>query len=108
MSGKWAKSRRKDGGTKIMNKDTIELERKKHRKGYGVINDCSYTENDILNVLVDWSRNKNIRIYRHLLRIEEEDMPDMDNGQFGPIGGPYTEVVYPRCDRVKYLDIYYQ
>ena len=92
-----------------MNKETIELERlTEHRKNYGLIWDETWTENDILNKIVEWSQGKNVVIYRHMLRIEQEDMGGNTTSKFGPLGGPYREETFPSCHRVKYLDIYYQ
>lgn len=92
-----------------MKKEIIELERLvNHRKGYGLMRDLTWNENDVLNKIVEWSQGKNVLIYKHLVRIEEEDAEGITIGSFGPIGGPYKEEAYPTCHRVKYLDIFYQ
>lgn len=97
-----------------MNKDTIELERDtNHIKGYGLSNEKTWNEIDILNKIVEWSQEKQgVKVYRHNLRITEENVRDNDlyiPFQNDPDGARQCgQTPIPRCDRVKYLDIYWQ
>lgn len=96
-----------------MNKTTLELERdRNHIKGYGLFYEKTWTQHDILNKITKWSEGKNITIYNHILRIEEENIRENDlyiPFQNDPEGARQCgQTPIPRCDRVKYLDIYYQ
>ncbi len=89
-----------------MKKETIELERDKNWKlGWGKAYDYAWGEMEILNKIVEWSQGKKVTIYRHLTRVEHV-FPD------GTIYKPKIPGVVAGneedCDRVKYLDIYYQ
>ncbi len=89
-----------------MKKVTIELERDKNwQLGWGKMYDYHWTEDNVLNKIVKWSKGKKVRIYRHLVRLEHE-FPD-GTVYKSPIPGIVAgngEI----CDRVRYLDIYYQ
>ena len=96
-----------------MNKETIELERDtNHIKGYGMVYDKTWGEIDVLNKIVEWSRGKDVKVYRHYTRIVEENVRENDlyiPFQNDPEGARLCgQTPIPRCDRVKYLDIYYQ
>lgn len=91
-----------------MDKTTIELERtKNHWSNYGVILD-KWTNNDsslVLDAVLEWSKtNPEANIYRHKIRVVEENLaetPVVVKTEQSKIGVRY-------CDRVVYLDIYYQ
>lgn len=89
-----------------MKKETIELERDKNWKlGYGKLFDYEWTPNKILDKVVEFTKRKKIRVYSHIVRLEHE-FPDGSVYQSqipGMIGGNGE-----LCDRVRYLDIYYQ
>lgn len=59
-----------------------------------------------LDRIVEWSQSrkgKNQKIYRHIVRTEEENVREEPHSW--SVGGP----VYPcKCDYVIYLDIYHQ
>jgi hypothetical protein len=93
-----------------MTKETIELERvQKFILGYGRLRD-PWTENDILDAVLAWSKqkeNQGKRIYRHARRQEYENIDESDRHH--PEGGYYPDPNgIPRCDLVEYLDIYWQ
>lgn len=86
---------------KKMKKETIEICREKSLKGYTTLQE-SFTQSDILNKIVEWSKDKNILIYEHLLRVGEENI---SKTEFCSV---CEDTVIPYCERVVYLDIYYQ
>ena len=113
-----------------MNKDTIELDRDtNHIKGYGIMYPHSQTkwlaEANILNEIIKWSDNyKSLatnygngaqlarQVYKHIVRVEEENVRNdkfyipFENDPEGARQCDQTPI--PRCDRVVYLDIYWQ
>lgn len=87
-----------------MNKDTIELERlTDFTFGYGRFMPKETTES-LLDTLIEWSRkeeNKDRKIYRHLVRETDENIGETMTKQ----GQTFSTA---SCDRVVYLDIYWQ
>lgn len=112
-----------------MDKDTIELSRdKNHIYGYGLIcpSEHESSESLILDKIIEWSQihkwsqydeqtgeghgflisNKNKKIYKHLIRIEQENIST--DRFYKPFNGKNGHNLIPYCDRVIYLDIYWQ
>ncbi len=104
-----------------MNKTTIELERNtNHIKGYGMVKDKTWTESEMLDKIIEWSNKDDgpnlyggvrpkKQVYKHILRIEEENI--RENDLYIPFQNDairHNQIPIPRCDRVKYLDIYWQ
>ena len=85
-----------------MKKETLELSRSRSISRYGDLNP-PVSESDILDSIVDFSKDKNISIYKHLLRIEEENISTTEFYSVPTITGKI-----PYCDKVYYLDIYFQ
>ncbi len=85
-----------------MKKETFELSRTRSISGYGDITP-PVSEADILDSIVDFSKDKNISVYKHLLRIEEENI---STTEFYNV--PTITRKIPYCEKVYYLDIYYQ
>ncbi len=83
-----------------MKKETIELHRGKCTQGYVYIS-SPVSDSIILDAIVDFSRDKNVTIYRDILRVEEENISSVDFYEFQNLKIPY-------CEKVYYLDIYYQ
>src|SRR4051812_20259269 len=102
-----------------MQRHTIELDRRTQVPcGYGVLDwdgcagiFCKYlSETYIMNLIIDFSKDKNIQVYRHSTRQEFQayDEPPREF-QHGPLGSTYKETsVAQHGDKVLYLDIYYQ
>lgn len=116
-----------------MNKTTIELDRREHIAGYGSFSHpFSQDSQSTLDALIEWSQcdeNRNKRVYRHILRVEEENL-DRTRYHYASEAGLSQEecakafegqtkdtIVYPACrmlsriplcDEVYYLDIYWQ
>lgn len=96
-----------------MKKHTIELIRRlKHIKGYGIFPTVSFdsrpadSEIEVLNRIVEWSSGKNVSIYKHVVRWENENISTTD---FYTVDLPQVPISkIPYCDYVCYLDIYYQ
>lgn len=95
-----------------MNKYTIELDRRTDFPlGYGVISE-SYTENTILNKIIEWSKPKTVipesekQVYKHLTRVEFENVSQ--DKFYKPFNGERGYTPINLCDRVVYLDIYWQ
>lgn len=89
-----------------MRKKTIELERDKNWKlGWGKMFDYNWTEDKVLARIAKWTKGKNVRIYRHFTRVEHI-FPDgtVYKPLIPGIVGGNEEI----CDRVRFLDIYYQ
>ncbi len=86
-----------------MQKTTIELTRiPRHWAGYGLMNQPFTNESGTtLDALVDWAAKASCKVYRHLVRAEEERIGD--DGTIQRIGCDI-----PLCDLVYYLDIYHQ
>ena len=90
-----------------MNKETIEISREKHIKGYSKFSYLNEDSNEILDKLIEWSRGNKFKIYKHKVRHEQEnigksgEMYKFRADNCRPINIPY-------CDLVCYLDIYYQ
>lgn len=97
-----------------MKKDTIELERdSNHIKGYGILPymDKWNNESNILDAIVEWSRKrKTVKIYKHIVRVSEENISKDRFYVSNHIKTIHNEIItqIPYCDRVVYLDIYYQ
>jgi hypothetical protein len=106
-----------------MNKATIELTRiKGHWFSYNLVTPPFNDSEDsrLLNALVAWSseiENKDKKIYRHVLRTEQERIGEdglaydhKRNIWINREGGNYPSLPYdiPLCDLAYYLDIYYQ
>ena len=103
-----------------MKKETIEYFRNENSlRGYSyIMNPKQLHENSILDYLCQWSKNKNVKIYSHSLRREDEN--DRETGKYFCYGRELTKQEYdkidckigkyfiPYCDWVYYLDIYYQ
>lgn len=92
-----------------MDKTTVELDRiKDHWAQWGVLSDKWGGGSDsslVLDLLIEWSKkNPEAKIYRHLLRCVEENVSAQPTLKTSSNG---TCEVY-LCDRVVYLDIYYQ
>lgn len=92
-----------------MTKTTIELDRmKRHWSGWGVMFD-KWTEQDsplVLDALVKWStENPGTKVYRHTLWVTEENV-DKDETLVKTLHNSAQPIHY--CDRVAYLDIYWQ
>lgn len=99
-----------------MNKDTIELDRRTDFPwGYGVTSE-SYTESTILNKIIEWSKPKTPicgvsiqkQVYKHLTRVEYENITEDPSKFHKPFNGERGFTPIPVCDRVVYLDIYWQ
>jgi hypothetical protein len=94
-----------------MKKTTIELDRmKRHWSGWGIMNDKWGGDGDknplVLNALIKWSkRYPRRKIYRHVMWGTEENK-DKEPTMVETSYKPQCPVHY--CDRVIYLDIYYQ
>ena len=85
-----------------MNLKTLELHRFKCPKGYG---DSVYpNESSILNTIVDFTRNTEYKIYKHVVRRVEEEKDYEDYY----VPNLMSNLEIPYCDIVYYLDIYYQ
>lgn len=90
-----------------MNKDTIEISREEHITGYGEFSCPREDDTEILDKLIEWSRNSKKHIYKHKIRRVEENI-----GKSGKIHKfrhpdcPPADIPY--CELVYYLDIYYQ
>lgn len=110
-----------------MNKETIELARFEGSIfGYGWITQPKETSEEFaLNKLVEWSKNKNVKIYSHATRRVEENLSKIKFHYACQNGGSNQEDnkrIYescprmqekgnykiPYCDTVYYLDIWYQ
>lgn len=100
-----------------MNKETIELERRvKHIKGYGFWGMKEWRDNDpeVLDEIVKWSEGKSVKVYKHTLRIVEENISDTEFYYYAgvPSAGIYDNGTLsqkiPYCDWVCYLEIYWQ
>lgn len=94
-----------------MNKTTIELHRIKDTTSFvghwGI--PFSQESGPTLDTIVEWAqRAENVgqKIYRHVIRAEEENVREEPHNW---PGSNAPEFVYPRkCDYVTYLDIYHQ
>lgn len=83
-----------------MKKETVEIYRVKCAQGYAFVSP-PISESIILDAIVNFSCGRNITIYKDVLRIEEENISTTDFYEFNDLKIPY-------CDKVYYLDIYYQ
>jgi len=93
-----------------MNKDTIEIKRaEKIPHGYWLLSGAPTDGcNDVLNAIVEWSRDKNVTVYRHVLRHSYESY-EKYKGEIYDLNIPEVppaKIDY--CDLVFYCDIYYQ
>ena len=91
-----------------MNKDTIEIDmRKEFPVGYGVIR-ATWDESTVLHSIIKWSKSQipERKVYKHLTRVEFENI-DMLN-TYKPFNGEREYEAIHLCDRVVYLDIYWQ
>lgn len=86
-----------------MKKETIEIKRF-NKTPFNYMVSHSPEEGDILDNIVEWSRNKNITIYKHRTYSKYENISETDFYQ--PKVSP--ELNIPYCDLVFYCDIYYQ
>ena len=102
-----------------MKKETIEILREKHPKGYSKTEYLTDHSTEILDKLVEWSQDNNYRIYIHKIRhIEENDSNEIykcfrygaeipREQYFENLRKEGYYAVY-YCELVSYLDIYYQ
>ena len=98
-----------------MNKTTIELRRyENHPCGYGKMNLPNESSSEILDRIIEWAQKpENIgqKVYRHLLRFEEEKGGELGEYDFSK-GGWNAHLDrghgIQRCHLVIYLDIYHQ
>lgn len=95
-----------------MKKTTLELRRdENHVYNYGLTYIPEQEkESSVLNKLVEWSAGKSITIYKHLLRVEQEQSSDSPSqSRFYETHIPQVGYIkIPYCHRITYLDIYYQ
>ena len=93
-----------------MKKETVEYFRQnKCRYGYSYfISPRELSETYVLDFLVKWSKNKNVRIYSHSLRKEEINLNKYKKKHIIKADCYCGEIQIPYCDWVYYLDIYYQ
>jgi len=90
-----------------MQKQTIEIERRdKHISGYGTYKLPTPDSSEILDKLIEWSKENNYKIYKHKIRYEEENIGKDGVYEFRNELCPSQNIPY--CDLVSYLDIYYQ
>ena len=85
-----------------MEKQTLEIYRKRSISRYADLLPV-ISEADVLNTIVDFSKGKNIFVYKHIFRIEEENISTTEFYSVPTLVGKA-----PYCDKVYYLDIYYQ
>lgn len=103
-----------------MEKATIELTRNKHISGYTSTAELYDNSPQVLNALVEWSKGKNVSIYRHKLFRAEENISDevyayfhfgqkVSKEQYESLKNhSQSSYVIHYCELVEYLDIYYQ
>lgn len=93
-----------------MNKETLELERdSNHISGYSRFSYLNESSEEILDKLIERSKDKSEKIYKHKVRYVQEN-PSEERFYFFD-GGPEKQcptAKIPYCDLVCYLDIYYQ
>lgn len=91
-----------------MLKEKIELDRfKNHISGYGSMNIPHSDSPEILNKLIEWSKNKDVKIYKHFISTTEENIDYFGpKYEFRSNNCPPANIPY--CDLVVYLEIYYQ
>ncbi len=93
-----------------MNKDSIEIERdSNHISGYGRFTYLEESSEEILDKLIEWSKDRNEKIYKHKVRyIEENKSKERFYFFDGGVDKQCPTASIPYCDLVCYLDIYYQ
>lgn len=84
-----------------MKKETIILEKYEILRNYGRIGGEPNIE-DIMNKIIEFSKDKNILIYKHAIRYDWQENINYES----KIMGDGTKI--PRGDETIYLDIYYQ
>ena len=91
-----------------MKKKTILLNKFKLTQGYGSCQ-SDMSENEIWNKILEFSRNKNIKYLKHLIREEwiENKKYEPKILKKGEIGYP-VGLKIPVGDNYIYLDIYYE
>lgn len=91
--------------------ETIEMFRVRGLYNYGYISP-PVTEEDCLDKIVEFSSEKDIIIYEHKLKLVDENISEAEFYEprecwwdiYSRKMGPKV----PHCDKVYYLDIYYQ
>lgn len=91
-----------------MLKDTIDLVKfEKHIHGYGHMSIPNTDSYEVLDKLVEWSKGKNVKIYKHFVRTREENI-DYDGPKYEFWSNNCPPASIPYCDLIVYLEIYYQ
>jgi hypothetical protein len=92
-----------------MNKETLEIERyPDHISGYSRSTYLEENSQEILDKLIEWSKDKVEKIYKHKIRHVEENRSNERFYFFDGGMGRCPKAKIPYCDLVCYLDIYYQ
>jgi hypothetical protein len=99
-----------------MEKDTITLDYEtKHVRGYGCLNRWWQEESNILDKIIEWSKEfPEKKVYKHQVRTEETNVRATEfydfKGMIDPVEPLYTvpPSKIPYCDLVVYLDIWWQ
>ena len=92
-----------------MNKDSIEIERdSNHISGYSRFTYLEESSEEILDKLIEWSKGRSEKIYKHKVRYVQENISDKRFYFFDGGMGRCSKAKIPYCDLVCYLDIYYQ
>lgn len=92
-----------------MNKDSIEIERdSNHISGYSRFTYLEESSEEILDKLIEWSKDRTEKIYKHKVRYVQENISDERFYFFDGGMGRCPKAKIPYCDLVCYLDIYYQ
>ncbi len=87
-----------------MTKHTIEIFRDKEAiKGYGWLNP-PYSESEVLDAVAELCNRENKKVYKHLIRHEEENISKSDF--YSPNKCPGIKI--PRCHKVVYCDVWLQ
>lgn len=89
-----------------MNKYTKEVSREENIHGYGKYSYLDENSSEILDLLVEFTKNNNYKIYKHKVRYAEENISTEKFYKFRNPNCPPANIPY--CDLVCYLDIYCQ